>query len=200
MQLTLANRLTLLRVAIVPALALLVMIDAPAARIAALLLFTVAAVTDYLDGRIARARNEITDLGRCLDPIADKLLVATVLVALVAADRAPWVPVLLIVLRELGISGLREFLAGRGPNLAVTQLAKWKTTVQMVALALLLVGDLLPYVQVTGEALLWIAAILTVVTAFGYVRQATDFLGMGNGGTTNSRKLPGRSSTGSAKG
>lgn len=199
MQLTLANRLTLLRVAIVPPLALLVMIEAPAARIVALLLFALAAATDYLDGRIARARNEITDLGRCLDPIADKLLVATVLVALVAADRAPWVPVLLIVLRELGISGLREFLAGRGPSLPVTQLAKWKTTVQMVALALLLVGDLVPFVQLTGEVLLWLAALLTVVTAVGYVRSAAAFLGIGTDPAPQPQKLSGRRA-GNAKG
>ncbi|MFW5679718.1 MAG: CDP-diacylglycerol--glycerol-3-phosphate 3-phosphatidyltransferase [Pseudomonadota bacterium] len=196
MQLTLANRLTLLRVAIVPLLAVVVMVDTPLARLVALLLFTTAAATDYLDGRIARARNEITDLGRCLDPIADKLLVATALIALVAADRAPWLPVLVIVLRELAISGLREFLAGRGPSLAVTQLAKWKTTVQMVALALLLVGDLLPLVRLTGDLLLWLAAVLTVVTAIGYVRSAAGFLGLG----TSARAGGGKVRTGNAKG
>ncbi|TVQ36853.1 MAG: CDP-diacylglycerol--glycerol-3-phosphate 3-phosphatidyltransferase [Geminicoccaceae bacterium] len=178
MQLTLANQLTLLRVAIVPALAIMVMIDGYVARLVALLLFTTAAVTDYLDGHIARARGEITEFGRCLDPIADKLLVATVLIALVAADRAPWIPVLIIVLRELGISGLREFLAGRGPSLPVTQLAKWKTTVQMVALALLIIGDLLPFVRTAGDVALWLAALLTVVTAVGYVRSASGFLGV----------------------
>lgn len=196
MQLTLANRLTLLRVAIVPLLAVVVMVDTPLARLVALLLFTTAAATDYLDGRIARARNEITDLGRCLDPIADKLLVATALIALVAADRAPWLPVLVIVLRELAISGLREFLAGRGPSLAVTPLAKWKTTVQMVALALLLVGDLLPLVRLTGDLLLWLAAVLTVVTAIGYVRSAAGFLGLG----APARARGGKVRTGNAKG
>lgn len=178
MHLTLANRLTLLRVALVPPVAVLIMLDAPAARIVAVALFLIAAMTDYLDGRIARARAEITDFGRCLDPIADKLLVTTALIALVAADQAPWVPVLVIVLRELAISGLREFLAGRGPTLPVTALAKWKTTTQLVALALLIVGDLVPFVQLGGTILLWLAAVLTVVTAVGYVRNALPFLGL----------------------
>lgn len=178
MPLTLANRLTLLRVVLVPPVAVLVVLDDPAARLLALALFLVAAVTDYLDGHIARARGEISALGRCLDPIADKLLVATVLIALVAADRAPWMPVLLIVLRELAVSGLREFLAGRGPSLPVTTLAKWKTTLQLVALALLIVGDLLPFVRPTGDALLWAAAALTILTAIGYLRSSLDFLGI----------------------
>jgi cardiolipin synthase (CMP-forming) len=197
MQLTLANRLTLLRVALVPPVALLVTMDDPVARIVALLLFLVAAITDYLDGRIARARGEISDFGRCLDPIADKLLVATVLIALLAADRAPWVPVLLIVLRELAIAGLREFLAGRGPTLPVTSLAKWKTTVQLVALALLIVGDLVPYVRLGGDVLLWVAAALTVVTAIGYVRSALGFLGLAE--TPSVTKAAGRNA-GGAKG
>ena len=177
MTLTVANWLTLFRVALVLPLALLVVAEAPAARLLGFLLFVVAAATDYFDGRIARARGEITDFGRCLDPIADKLLVATVLIALVAADRAPWLAVLVVVLRELAISGLREFLAGRGPALPVTALAKWKTTTQLVAIALLVVGDLVPWVQAAGAALLWVAALLTVVTAVGYLRQALPFLG-----------------------
>lgn len=177
MTLTLANRLTMARIALIPPIALLVMIGEPATGWVALALFAGAAVTDYFDGVVARARGEITMLGRCLDPIADKLLVATVLLTLLAADRAPLLPVLVIVLRELVISGLREVLAGHGPALPVTRLAKWKTTAQMVALALLILGDASADAAVAGEVLLWVAALLTLITAVDYVRSAFARLG-----------------------
>jgi len=172
MVITLPTWLTLSRIIALVPLALLLWVDDPRASVAALVLFLAAAATDWLDGRLARARGEVTALGRCLDPIADKLLVATLLVMLLAADQAPLVPVLVILLRELTISGLREAMAGSGPALPVTPLAKWKTTVQMIALAVLVVGDHVPGGTATGAALLWLAAALTAVTGVQYLKSA----------------------------
>ncbi|MFP4127142.1 MAG: CDP-diacylglycerol--glycerol-3-phosphate 3-phosphatidyltransferase [Alphaproteobacteria bacterium] len=172
MVITLPTWLTLSRIAALVPLALLLWVDDPRASIAALVLFLAAAATDWLDGRLARTRGEVTRLGRCLDPIADKLLVATLLVMLLAAGQAPVVPVLVILLRELTISGLREALAGSAPALAVTPLAKWKTTAQMTALAVLVVGDHVPGGTTAGAALLWLAAALTAVTGVQYLKSA----------------------------
>jgi cardiolipin synthase len=172
MVITLPTWLTLSRIAALVPLAGLLALDDALARTVALVLFLAAAATDWLDGRLARARGEVSALGRCLDPIADKLLVATLLVMLLAAGEAPLVPVLVILLRELTISGLREAMAGTGPSLPVTLLAKWKTTVQMVALAVLVVGDHVPAGAAVGAALLWLAAVLTAVTGVQYLKSA----------------------------
>jgi len=172
MVITLPTWLTLSRIAVLAPLALLLVVDDPRARAVALVLFVAAAATDWLDGRLARARDEVSPLGRCLDPIADKLLVATPLIMLLGTGEAPVVPVLVILLRELTISGLREAMAGTGPTLPVTLLAKWKTTVQMVAIAVLVVGDVVPGGAAAGAALLWLAALLTTITGVQYVKSA----------------------------
>lgn len=166
---SLPNLLSLSRIAAVPLIVPLFYWPHPIADWLALALFAAAAFTDFLDGRIARARRQFSDFGRLVDPIADKLLVAAVLVMLVAFDRAPAVAAVVIIVRELTVSGLREFLAGRAAALPTTMLAKWKTTVQMVAIALLLVD--LDWAQPVGEGLLWLAAALTVVTGYDYVRR-----------------------------
>ncbi len=169
MAITLPTWLTIVRIAALVPLAALLMVDDPVARWMALALFVMAALTDWVDGRLARAWNQVTPLGRCLDPIADKLLVATPLVILLGDGAAPMLPVLVILVRELTVSGLREALAGRGPALPVTVLAKWKTTVQMVALSVLIVAAALPYGATVGAALLWLAAALTAITGAQYV-------------------------------
>jgi len=177
---TLPNLLSLSRIAAVPLIVPLFYWPSPIADWLALALFAAASFTDFLDGRIARARGQFSDFGRLVDPIADKLLVAAVLVLLVAFDRAPAVAAVVIVVRELTVSGLREFLAGRAAALPTTKLAKWKTAVQMVAICLLLVH--LPAVQPWGEALLWLAAALTLVTGYDYVRRGLQVvLGGGRG-------------------
>ena len=184
----LPNVLTLSRIGAIPVLVVLAAIRDPAADWAACLVFTIAAVTDWLDGHYARARNQQSDFGRMMDPIADKLLVAATLMMLVGEHRlshAGLFPALVILLREILVSGLREFLAGRRLSLPVSRLAKWKTGVQMGALGTLLVGDagaraagigFLP-VSAIGEAMLWVAAGLTLLTGWDYltagVRQAT---------------------------
>lgn len=141
-------------------------------------LFVAAAATDWLDGRIARARGQVSDFGRFLDPIADKLMVAAALVALVAQGAiAGWavLAVILILLRELLVAGLREFLAPAGVVVHVSGLAKWKTAAQLVACAVLLLGVAhaepwgVPVARL-GQGALWVAAALTVWTGLEYLR------------------------------
>ena len=172
----LPNALTLFRIACVPVVAAFLSIDAPSARLAACALFAIAALTDWLDGYAARRLQRVSLLGRMLDPIADKLLVATVLLMLVAIgsiEGLALVAALAILLREILISGVREFLAGAGlPGLPVTMLAKWKTTVQLVAFGLLIIGDgVVPGLPLhdAGIVVLWAAAVITLVTGFEYL-------------------------------
>jgi cardiolipin synthase len=173
---TLPNLLTLGRVAIVPLLVAAFYLPAPATYWVCLALFALAAITDFFDGWLARARDQISDFGRFLDPIADKILVAAALVMLVASNRLAGLAViagLVILCREFVISGLREFLAGADVTVHVSPLAKWKTAVQMVAIGFLLVGAgapaAVPATEI-GEVLLWIAAALTVVTGVAYFK------------------------------
>jgi cardiolipin synthase len=176
----LPNILTLSRIAVIPVLVVLVAISAPWADVVAASLFAAAGATDYLDGRLARERLQLSDLGRMLDPIADKLLVGATLMALVGFGHLPgWgiYPAIVIMLREILVSGLREYLAEIRIGLPVTRLAKWKTGVQMTALGLLLLGaagarviglGMLPMGWI-GGLLLWLAALLTLVTGWDYL-------------------------------
>ena len=130
-------------------------------------------MTDFLDGYLARNWQMQSPLGRWLDPVADKLLVAATVVMLVAFDRAPVLPSLVIVLREIMVSGLREYMAEVSAGLPVSRLAKWKTGVQMTAIGFLIVGSAgpawLPVVEI-GWLGLWLAAILTLITGYDYLR------------------------------
>lgn len=176
----LPNVLTLLRIAAIPVLLTLVAVDTPRADFAACIVFALAGITDYLDGKLARAWHQHSDLGRMLDPIADKLLVAAVLMVLVGQHRISMLglyPAIVIMLREILVSGLREYLAGISIGLPVTRLAKWKTGFQMGALGTLLAGntsahllrlDFLP-VSYIGETMLWVAAVLTIITGWDYL-------------------------------
>ncbi len=176
----LPNVLTLSRIAAIPVMVLLASLRHPWADMAACTMFSLAAITDYFDGKLARDRSQTSDLGRMLDPIADKLLVGAALMMLAGTDRlsGPGLyPAVVIMLREIMVSGLREYLAGIRIGLPVTQLAKWKTGFQMGALGTLLAGDngaatiglgFLP-VAIIGEAMLWVAALLTLVTGWDYL-------------------------------
>tara|TARA_Y100001960_G_C14637803_1_gene809185 strand:- start:250 stop:810 length:561 start_codon:yes stop_codon:yes gene_type:complete len=174
----LPNILTIARtVAIVPIAALLFLSD-PTARWIALLIYVAACLTDYLDGWLARRLSADTPFGRMLDPIADKLLVGTLIVMLAATGDAPVIPAMIIIFRELLISGVREQLAARTVTLHVTKLAKWKTTVQMVAVAFLLPGTAgftlgTEFTTLEfGQLLFWLAALLTLITGWDYLRAA----------------------------
>lgn len=182
---TLPNILTLSRVALIPVVVGMLFADDPAMRWWAFGLFTVLSVTDYFDGYLARALNQSSALGALMDPIADKVLVAALIAGLLArGDIADWdvAGAILILCREFLVSGLREFLAQRDLPLPVTRLAKWKTTAQLVALALLILAPLATPGQLLAiSALWWVATLLTLITGFDYVRSAARQLGTAAG-------------------
>ncbi|MGH1418460.1 MAG: CDP-diacylglycerol--glycerol-3-phosphate 3-phosphatidyltransferase [Hyphomicrobiaceae bacterium] len=174
------NILTYGRIIAVPAVVgCLFFLHGDLARWAALGLFTAACITDWLDGYLARALSQQSSLGAMLDPIADKLLVGAVLLMLVydgtIGGIAIWATII-IMCREILVSGLREFLAELNVKVHVTELAKWKTTVQMVALGFLIGGpaaeDTVPGITATGTGLLWVAALLTLWTGYDYLKAA----------------------------
>ncbi|SJZ87534.1 CDP-diacylglycerol--glycerol-3-phosphate 3-phosphatidyltransferase [Enhydrobacter aerosaccus] len=169
-----ANLLTLSRIVAIPLVVIAMWLDRPWSPWVSVFLFAAAAITDWFDGYFARRYHQISRLGRFLDPIADKLLVAAVLVMLVHRGPLQGVHVfaaLIILAREILVSGLREFLAELRVGLPVSQLAKWKTTVQMAAIAFLLVGDAAaPIITTVGLWLIWIAAGLTLITGYDYLR------------------------------
>lgn len=175
---TLPNLLTLSRVGVIPVIVALFYVPGDWAQYAACVLFSVAGFTDVLDGHLARTRAQVSAFGRILDPIADKLLVTSVIGMLLAFGRIDGLAVLaavVILCRELLVSGLREVLADIRLKVPVSKLAKWKTAIQMVALGFLIVGDsgwaIVP-VKLIGEVLLWIAALLTLITGWAYFRVA----------------------------
>src|SRR5579863_2505847 len=183
--LSLPNILTYGRVAAVPVVVALILGSAePWSRWTALAIYALAGITDFFDGYLARAWSQQSSLGRMLDPIADKLLVSAVILVLAAnqtiSGLSLWAAIV-ILCREILVSGLREYLAELRVPLPVTALAKWKTTVQLVALAFLIIGPageaLLPGSITTGIVLLWIAAILTLYTGWDYMKASYDHAG-----------------------
>ncbi len=181
--LTIPNLLTLGRILAVPGIVAVFYLDAPLANWLALGLFTLASVTDFFDGWLARKMDLQTELGKLLDPIADKLLVSAALLVLVWVghiDGLSVIAAVIILCREISVSGLREFLAGAQVSVPVTQLAKWKTTVQMFALGFLLAGPagetILPGNMMIGTIGLWIAALLTLVTGYDYLSKGLSHI------------------------
>ena len=152
-------------------------------RWVALALFIAAGVTDFFDGYFARAWDQQTTFGRMLDPIADKLLVASCLLMLAANGTirgwSLWAAIV-ILCREILVSGLREYLAELRVSVPVTRLAKWKTTAQLVAIGFLLAGEagdrILPVVTHTGLTLLWLSALVTLYTGWDYFRAGVRHL------------------------
>src|SRR5688500_20000412 len=182
--LSLPNLLTYGRLAAVPVVvALLFWPEDRWSRWFALAVFVVAAITDYLDGYFARAYAQGSALGRMLDPIADKLLVAACLLMLVADGTihgwALWAAIV-ILCREILVSGLREFLAELKVSVPVSRVAKWKTTLQLVSLGFLIAGPagetVLPNNTLIGIVLLWVAAVLTLYTGWDYFKNGIHHL------------------------
>jgi cardiolipin synthase len=180
--LSLPNLLTLSRILAVPILVFLLWRPAPLDYAITFVLYCIVGMTDYLDGYLARAWGNISRLGQFLDPIADKIMVAAVLIMLISSRKANPVPeiaglhiipALVILLREIIVSGLREFLAGLQVSVPVSALAKWKTTLQLVALGALILGGAVPqypWVHLVGIVCLWAAAALTLITGYDYLR------------------------------
>lgn len=180
---SLPNILTLARIALIVPVVALLFYWQDWARWLALVLFVGASVTDWYDGKLARERGLVSPLGRFLDPIADKLLVAAVLVMLAATSvlrGMEVVAVILILSRELLVSGLREYLGERNVTVPVSQLAKWKTMVQMAALSLLIIAPALGrFFYDLGLIALWIAVALTLITGWSYLRVGLRHMGVG---------------------
>ena len=172
----LPNILTISRIIVIPVIFLSIYIHSYFWSLLAAILFIVAAITDYFDGYLARARHQTSAFGRLLDPIADKLLVVSALLIIVAndlVDEISYIPVVIIMCREVLVSGLREFLAEFKVGMPVTKLAKWKTACQMTALAMILVGGIFRF---PGEVLLWIAGILTFITGYQYFDKGLSYV------------------------
>jgi cardiolipin synthase (CMP-forming) len=175
--------LTLSRILAVPLLVFLLWRPAPLDYAITFVLYCIVGLTDYFDGYLARAQGQISRLGQFLDPIADKIMVAAVIIMLMASRKANGEPpilqdfnvvaALVILLREIIVSGLREFLAELKVSMPVSKLAKWKTTFQLVALGALILGGAVPaqlWVHQVGVVSLWAAAALTLVTGYDYLR------------------------------
>ncbi|OOZ43684.1 CDP-diacylglycerol--glycerol-3-phosphate 3-phosphatidyltransferase [Solemya velum gill symbiont] len=182
MQWNLPNILTLLRILLIPVLVFVFFQEQPWARLAAAIIFIVAALTDWFDGYLARQLEQTSKFGAFLDPVADKLIVAAALVLLVSADPRVGVTVAAVVIvgREITISALREWMAELGgrTTVAVSMIGKFKTAAQMIAISLMLwQSDLfgLPIYQL-GLVLLYIAAVLTIWSMIAYLRAAWPIL------------------------
>ena len=178
---SLPNILTLSRIVTVPLLVALLWFPGWELGYAlGFALYCLMGITDYFDGYLARANGQVSKLGVFLDPIADKIMVAAVIMMLVGTRHEAAsisgihiIPAIIILLREITVSGLREFLAGLQVSLPVSQLAKWKTALQMIALGALILAGALPtlvWIKQIGVGSLWLAAALTLVTGWDYLR------------------------------
>lgn len=178
----LPNILTISRILVIPVIFLSIYIHSTLWSILAGALFVVASITDYLDGYFARSRNQNSAFGRLLDPIADKLLVVSALLIIVAnkmVEPITYVPVIIIMCREVLVSGMREFVAEFKVGMPVTHLAKWKTAFQMTAISMILLQRLFiigSTVGVVGEWLLWVAGVLTFITGYQYFDKCLDYI------------------------
>ena len=164
----LPNKLSIARAVCIPVIVILLYLEDPACRIAASILFILACLTDFLDGRIARKRNLVTDFGKFIDPVADKLLVLTTLIMLVHRGMMPAWVVIVVLCRELSVDGLRMVAVTQGKVIAAGPLGKWKTACQMVLISIMLILDLSfstswPVMVLTG-----IMVLLTVISAVDY--------------------------------
>jgi CDP-diacylglycerol--glycerol-3-phosphate 3-phosphatidyltransferase/cardiolipin synthase len=172
------NILTLLRIALIPVFVVIFYLPVPWARPVCALVFTAAALTDWLDGWLARRWDQTSPLGAFLDPVADKLMVASALVLLVQSDPSVWLalPAAVIIGREITVSALREWMAeiGARAKVAVSMAGKLKTTAQMVAIVLLILRDPLWGIPIgwSGLVLLYVAAALTLWSMVLYLRAA----------------------------
>ncbi len=173
---SLPNILTVSRILAIPAICAAFFLPGAWSAWVPLALFALAGITDWFDGYLARKWGQMSDLGRFLDPVADKLLVAGVILMLIAferIDRITCLAAVVIMCREITVTGLREFLAELRVKVPVSRLAKWKTTVQLIALGILIVGDYGPDVlpiRLIGEVGLWLAAVLTLYTGWDYLQ------------------------------
>lgn len=172
--LNLPNSLTLLRIFLVPLLVVVLLTRMPAKEYFALAVFLVAALTDLLDGWIARRSKKVTRLGMLLDPIADKILVSAALISLVDLQEADAWAVCIIVGREFAVSGLRSIAAGDQITIAASSLGKWKMGAQVVGISLMILGARLDDIglwRMTGRAALYVMTVMAIVSGVDYFRK-----------------------------
>jgi len=171
----LANILSLARLALLPFIIILFFLPYQWAAWLCLVLYIIGAVTDFADGWVARKFNQVTEFGKFIDPISDKIFVVTILLMLVAADRITGVFVLAVVVilvREFVVAGLREFLGSKEIKMPVTQLAKWKTAIQMISSGLLIIAPYNALAAIVGLSGLCVAAAITAWTGCDYFKSA----------------------------
>lgn len=167
-KLSLPNKITLARIFIVPLIVVFLIRPSGWSNTIAGALFILASLTDWLDGHIARSRNQITDLGKMLDPIADKILVAAGLIPLVALGRVPvWMAVVLLG-REFAVTGLRFISLSEGLTISASRLGKYKTILQVVAISMLILHFKVLHFHIIGMLVLWIALFASVISAVEY--------------------------------
>lgn len=164
----LPNKLSITRAVCIPVIVVLLYIQNPSCRIAAGIVFIFACLTDFLDGRIARSRNLVTDFGKFIDPVADKLLVLTTLIMLIHLGMMPAWVVIIVICRELSVDGLRMVAVTQGKVIAAGPLGKWKTACQMVLISIMLILDLSFQTSWPVMALTGIMVLLTVWSAVDY--------------------------------
>lgn len=159
-----------------PFICTLMIYDTPYSRIASFILTIFVSITDFLDGYIARKYNFISRFGVCFDPIADKVLITSVMIILIYLEKANVIPCIIILVREILVSGIREFIAKDGAVIPVSFLAKWKTASQMIAVALLMIAGVNYFIFFFGNFVLWLAALLSVITCYEYIRDNKKYL------------------------
>ena len=176
------NTLTYLRIILAPILAILMIMEKTLfLSTLVFILFILASITDWLDGYLARKMKKISDIGRMLDPIADKLLIISCLFSLSLTQKMNLffhIPILAIVCREIFISGLREFMGQKKVILYVSNLAKWKTTLQMIAIGVFLFNEIINDKNLfsVGMLFLWISSIITIYTGYNYFKKTVSNL------------------------
>ena len=172
---TIPNIITFIRIFLIPIILYLMFSENPNIVLLAGGLFIISSISDYFDGYLARTLNQSSRLGTLLDPIADKLLVASVIIVLVdtrVITHIHVIPAIIILLREIAISGLREFLAKLNTDMPVSRLAKYKTTFQMVSLSILIISlgfELNDFLWNIGLIALWVAALITLLSGYNYI-------------------------------
>jgi CDP-diacylglycerol--glycerol-3-phosphate 3-phosphatidyltransferase len=179
MPMNLPNKLTILRIVLIPFFVFFMLTDiVPHTFWIAEVLFIVASLTDTADGKIARKYNLVTNFGKFMDPLADKMLVSSAFICLVALGRIPAWIVIVIIAREFIISGFRLVASDNGIVIAASYWGKFKTTFQMLAIILLIVnlGEKYPYMHILEQILIYVALILTIVSMVDYVAKNIDVL------------------------
>lgn len=175
----LPNILTITRILLIPVLILCFYISGSMGHYAAAGIFIFASITDYIDGYIARTWSAESNFGRMLDPIADKLLIASTLMMLVHFNRAPVIPAIAILCREILVSGLREFLSELKIVMPVNHLGKIKTACQMIAIVILLLDEKVigvKYLNFIGHIGIWCTAALTLISGYAYFREGVKHI------------------------